>query len=202
MVSLFVFSDSEELNEVRNKELEVMKQNTLILHCLAGVPEEALRAIALLQANSYGSLIPGQILSNPSPYQELTAKLYQPILSTQTNDFYASVCVDYEKYPEIVNILGVMKFLVYGSLIYNVVGGQLDYFHPISDSTWRYNHKELPYFGNVPDTGQYSLKQRATYWLLSHLPFDNGTITLVFQEGETFLVAMHSTDYLCVTKQE
>ena len=74
-----------------------MKQNILILQCLAEVPEEALRVMALLQAGSFGSLIPGQIVSGHSVYHEFMPKCYDSIPSSQIRDFYANVCVEREK---------------------------------------------------------------------------------------------------------
>ena len=179
-----------------------MKQNILILQCLAEVPEEALRVMALLQAGSFGSLIPGQIVSGHSVYHEFMLKCYDSIPSSQIRDFYANVCVDNVKNPQAVNVLGLMNFFGFGSLAYKVADGQPDYFHPHRRTRWNYGPKELPYFGDVPDTGQYSLNQRAIYWMLNNLPLENGTIEIIFQHGEAFAFLMESDDYLYITRKE
>lgn len=183
-----------------------MKKNILILHCLAlaEMPEEALRAVAFLQAgSSFSSLIPGQIVSNlPSVYKEFLPKSYDSIPSSQTREFYADVCVDNKRNPQAVNVLGLIKFFGFGSLGYNIVDGQPDYYHPRLHVRWNFGSTEPPYFGHVPDSGQYSLNQRALYWLLNNLPHENGTIEILFQHGEIMAIMMDSDDYLCISKQE
>lgn len=180
-----------------------MEINLLILQCLAGMPEEALRVIALMQTpQQSGAFVPGQTLSSLSAYQEFIPKCYDSIPSTQTRDFYAKVRVDNVKNPQAVNVLGLMNFFGFGSLGYNVAGGQPDYFHPRRRVRWNYGTNELPYFGDVPDTGQYSLNQRAIYWMLNNLPLETGKIEIIFQHGEAFAFLMESDDYLYIMKQE
>ena len=100
---------------------------------------------------------------------------------------------------ELENLLDVMSIFRYGSCKLNVINGGLDFYHPEHRITFKFA-KEVSGLGYIPESGQYSDKQKMTLHLLCKLPFQSGIIEITYSEGQPSGIIMETSNYIRAKK--
>lgn len=100
---------------------------------------------------------------------------------------------------EIENLLNLMSLYRFGSFKLNVTNGMIDFFHPDHRISFKFKD-EVSGYGRIPESGQYSDKQKMTIHLLSQVPFLNGEIEIPFSEGQPSGIIMTTSDYIRAKK--
>lgn len=75
----------------------------------------------------------------------------------------------------------------------------LDFYHPEHRITFKFA-KEVSGLGCIPESGQYSDKQKMTLHLLCKLPFQSGIIEITYSEGQPSGIIMETSNYIRAKK--
>lgn len=177
-----------------------MKDENILLHCYIGAKApDYHRYYALFHTGNRGNAEANFALPQgfvPKYFGTLSATEIREVLahSQTSNAGHAS---------EIRNLIDVMSFLRYGSCKLDVFNGMLDFFHPLHRITVKPLSDENgfePIYGYVPTSGQYSLQQKMTCWLLSHLPFHSGRVEVSYAKGLPNSIVMETSNYIRIVR--
>lgn len=176
-------------------------KNNIIIQCFAGETRyDSFRVYTMFRPAGTPVYIPGCCVRNHQFPQEYVPKTYVAISPKDLCDYLARMCASNTfQAIEAKNLLDLMSFFRFGISQFNVYDGMPDFKHPHHRITWKPD-SEAPGFGQIPESGHYSLVQQATYWLLSHLPFVTGQVQIEYRNGVPWSVVMETDNYIRISQ--